>query len=63
MSHSAGESSYQVCVQDCLAEMLQQVLNHSSYRRGQVALLLRQLGQTPPATDFLVFLDEKRVAL
>jgi uncharacterized damage-inducible protein DinB len=34
------------------------VVNHSSYHRGQVATLLRQLGLQPPATDFLVFYDE-----
>jgi uncharacterized damage-inducible protein DinB len=43
-----------------LAEIMQHLANHSSYHRGQVAVLLRQLGQTPPATDFLVFLDEQR---
>jgi uncharacterized damage-inducible protein DinB len=32
--------------------------NHSCYHRGQVVTLLRQLGQCPPATDFLVYLDE-----
>jgi uncharacterized damage-inducible protein DinB len=41
-----------------LAHMMQHVVNHSSYHRGQVVTLLRQLGQTPPATDFLVFFDE-----
>lgn len=41
-----------------LVHMLQHVVNHSSYHRGQVAALLRQLGQVPPATDFLVFIDE-----
>jgi uncharacterized damage-inducible protein DinB len=41
-----------------LAHMLQDIILHSSYHHGQVAALLRQLGQTPPATDFLVFLDE-----
>ena len=41
-----------------LAQMMQHVVNHSSYHRGQLVTLLRQLGQTPPATDFLVFLDE-----
>jgi uncharacterized damage-inducible protein DinB len=40
-----------------LAQMMQHVVNHSSYHRGQVVALLRQFGQTPPATDFLVFLD------
>jgi uncharacterized damage-inducible protein DinB len=43
-----------------LAEMMQHVVNHSSYHRGQVAVLLRRFGQTAPATDFLVFLDEQR---
>jgi len=40
------------------AQMMQHVVNHSSYHRGQVAVLLRQLGKTPSATDFLLFLDE-----
>ena len=43
-----------------LAEMMQHLVNHSSYHRGQVAVLLRQLGQKPLTTDFLVFLDEQR---
>lgn len=41
-----------------LGHMMQHVVNHSSYHRGQVVTLLRQLGRTPPATDFLVFFDE-----
>jgi uncharacterized damage-inducible protein DinB len=41
-----------------LRHMMQHVVNHSSYHRGQVVTLLRQLGHTPPATDFLVFFDE-----
>jgi uncharacterized damage-inducible protein DinB len=41
-----------------LAHMMQHLVNHSSYHRGQVVTLLRQLGQTPPTTDFLVFIDE-----
>jgi uncharacterized damage-inducible protein DinB len=41
-----------------LGQMMQHVLNHSSFHRGQVVTLLRQLGRTPPATDFLVFVDE-----
>lgn len=39
---------------------MQHILNHSTYTRGQVTTLLRQLGRTPPTTDFLVFLDEGR---
>lgn len=41
-----------------LSHMMLHVVNHSSFHRGQVIALLRQLGQTPPATDFLVFVDE-----
>lgn len=43
-----------------LGELIQHLLNHSTYHRGQVALLLRQLGQSPPATDFRLFLTESR---
>ena len=41
-----------------LVHTMQHVVNHSSYHRGQVVTLLRQLGQAPPSTDFLVFFDE-----
>jgi len=41
-----------------LVHAMQHVVNHSSYHRGQIVTLLRQLGHTPPATDFLVFFDE-----
>ena len=41
-----------------LGHMMQHVVNHSSYHRGQIVTLLRQLGWTPPTTDFLVFFDE-----
>ena len=34
------------------------VVNHSTYHRGQVAAMLRQLGARPVSTDFLVFHDE-----
>ncbi len=34
------------------------VVNHSSYHRGQIALLLQQSGARPVATDFFVFHDE-----
>ncbi len=35
--------------------LLQQVVNHGSYHRGQIVLLLRMLGHVPPSTDFLVW--------
>ncbi len=41
-----------------LRQMLQHVVNHSTYHRGQVAGMLRQVGATPPATDLLVYVDE-----
>jgi len=41
-----------------LWQMLQHVVNHSTYHRGQITMMLRQLGATPVATDFLVFYDE-----
>jgi uncharacterized damage-inducible protein DinB len=34
------------------------LVNHSTYHRGQVAAMLRQVGARPHATDFLVFQDE-----
>ena len=43
-----------------LGELIQHQLNHSTYHRGQVVLLLRQLGQKPPDTGFRLFLTESR---
>ena len=40
-----------------LGDTLLHAVNHSSYHRGQAVTQLRQSGATPPATDFLVFLD------
>jgi uncharacterized damage-inducible protein DinB len=41
-----------------LAHTMQHVVNHSTYHRGQVVTLLRQLGRKPPMTDFLYYFDE-----
>ena len=43
-----------------LGELVQHILNHSTYHRGQVTLLLRQLGHKPPSTDYRRFLTEVR---
>jgi uncharacterized damage-inducible protein DinB len=43
-----------------LAELIKHIGNHSTYHRGQIVLLLRQLGQTPPATDYAFYLIESR---
>jgi uncharacterized damage-inducible protein DinB len=43
-----------------LGELVQHALNHSTYHRGQVALLIRQLGNQPAHTDYHDFLEETR---
>jgi uncharacterized damage-inducible protein DinB len=42
-----------------LERILLHVVNHSTYHRGQVATILRQLGATPLSTDLLQYYDEK----
>jgi uncharacterized damage-inducible protein DinB len=39
-----------------LAHLMQHLANHSTYHRGQGALMMRQLDAEPTATDFHVFL-------
>ena len=43
-----------------LGHLMQHLANHSSYHRGQIALMMRQLAATPLATDFAMFLMEGR---
>jgi uncharacterized damage-inducible protein DinB len=43
-----------------LAHLMQHLANHSTYHRGQVALMMRQLNAEPVATDFHEFLVEGR---
>jgi len=49
----SGEADEQV-----LAELMRHVVNHATYHRGQLATLLRQLGRTPPSTDYIRYLRE-----
>jgi hypothetical protein len=43
-----------------LVYLMQHVANHSTYHRGQIALMLRQLGAEPVPTNFHEFLLEPR---
>lgn len=46
---------------DVFWQMLQHVVNHGSYHRGQVTTMLRQLGAQPPKfMDLIVFYRERR---
>jgi len=40
-----------------LWQILHHVINHSSYHRGQIITMLRQLGVGAVATDFLLYYD------
>jgi len=42
-----------------LEDVLVHVLNHGTHHRGQIALVLREGGIAPPATDYIVFLREQ----
>jgi uncharacterized damage-inducible protein DinB len=42
-----------------LVRTMQHLANHSTYHRGQLTTLLRQLDVQPPATDLLVYEDER----
>ncbi|HQQ82659.1 MAG: DinB family protein [Cyclobacteriaceae bacterium] len=44
-------NSYKNTVKDILFH----VVNHTTYHRGQIALELRQVGITPPVTDFIAY--------
>jgi len=43
-----------------LVQLMQHVANHSTYHRGQVALMMRQLGVPAVPTDFHVFLADRQ---
>lgn len=42
-----------------LWETMQHMVNHSTYHRGQITVLLRQLGATPQASDMIYFYRER----
>jgi uncharacterized damage-inducible protein DinB len=43
--------------ENALIDQLVHVANHSTYHRGQLTTLFRQVGATPPNTDFVVFTE------
>jgi uncharacterized damage-inducible protein DinB len=45
-----------------LVHLMQHMANHSTYHRGQVSLMMRQLHAQPVSTDFALFLGEKLTA-
>jgi len=45
-----------------LADLMQHLANHSTYHRGQVSLMMRQLHAEPVATDYAMFLFAGRGA-
>jgi uncharacterized damage-inducible protein DinB len=47
LSGKPGEAS--------LIALLMHVVNHSTYHRGQLATLFRQVGAVPPGTDLVLF--------
>jgi uncharacterized damage-inducible protein DinB len=42
-----------------LRQMFRHFINHSSYHRGQIVTLMRQLGSKPPSTDLILFYRSK----
>ena len=45
-----------------LWQMMQHVVNHGSYHRGQIATFLRQLGHKPQSTDLIRFYREREAS-
>lgn len=43
-------------------QILLHTANHSTYHRGQIVTLLRQIGAKPAVTDYLVWVDELATA-
>lgn len=43
-----------------VSELIQHVINHGTYHRGNITAMLRQLGYPGPSTDYIFYLYEKR---
>jgi uncharacterized damage-inducible protein DinB len=42
-----------------LGDQMRHLVNHSTYHRGQITLLLRLLEKQPVSTDYLLYFDEQ----
>lgn len=42
-----------------LRDLLSHVVNHSTHHRAQIALVLREAGIAPPATDYIFFVRDE----
>ncbi|MEW6509786.1 MAG: DinB family protein [Bacteroidota bacterium] len=40
------------------SQAIQHLVNHSTYHRGQIVAMMRQLGHAPPKTDLIAFYRE-----
>ncbi|ELR72856.1 DinB protein [Fulvivirga imtechensis AK7] len=45
--------------ENTIREIINQVINHSSYHRGQIASLLKEEGIEPPVTDYIAYARQK----
>ncbi|ETI68470.1 DinB family protein [Neobacillus vireti] len=43
-----------------ISELVQHVVNHGTYHRGNITAMLRQLGYPGPSTDYIFYLYEKK---
>lgn len=43
-----------------VSELVQHVVNHGTYHRGNITAILRQLGYPGPSTDYIYYLYEKQ---
>lgn len=48
--------------QNQVSQIILHLVNHATLHRGQVVAMLRQLGQKPPATDFIFYVRELATA-
>jgi len=45
-----------------LREIVQHLVNHATYHRGQIAQLMRELGAKPAPTDLITYFRTRRAS-